>query len=297
MQLSGFGISPFINKTAQNISVTNQCCNVVERVVQDEIIEHEEEEKIYGYRQINLSEWNNKRIRYLKLEKFIRENPDQIPTLSLTGSLNYGMSLKQMKDTITKKFTNMVLTGHLLTQEQFSKQHDSKFFHLCKGEMNGQNLTRIWGAEFLKSHLLDDRIINVAEHFLIIEESSEEVEVAIDPDSYFPIFRNIKNAYIYSKKITGFPCAWEYRFSEALQNLGYRDFKDSGNIICDPNGTGWVVDTEIKGFDLPKLTRLESNICNYLKRRFEVLAGEDFSWTFKISINDIFPKKSFICVD
>jgi hypothetical protein len=82
---------------------------------------------------------------------------------------------------------------------------------------------------------------------------------------------------------------WEYRFSEELQSVGYKDFKDSGNILKDFNNIGWVVDTEIQSFDPPELHRVEYMFQEYLKLRFNVLHAHDDErfHTFKVPLAEI----------
>jgi len=125
--------------------------------------------------------------------------------------------------------------------------------------------------------------------FLIVDDSASEIEVQVWHGEY-PYVSIVSNAHILSQKIEGTKNAWEYRFSGKLDELQYRDFTDPGNIICDSKGTGWVVDTELKSFDSPKLDRSSYLVQDYLKKRFRVLAGEEYFClyqTFKISVADL----------
>lgn len=234
------------------------------------------------------SYWENQEQLYLKIEKWIRETSNEMPSWQVAGPLNYGMSLEQMKDAITKKFKDMASSGNLIAEEQLSKKHDRKLFYPTTGK-GDNNLTRIWGAEFLKSNLLDNKTLNAAEHFLILDDSVSEIEVQVYHRDY-PYLCRVNNAYVLSQKIEGTRKAWEYRSSGKLNELGYRDFSDPGNIICDSKGTGWVVDTELKSFDSPELDRNSSLLQGYLKKRFKVLAGNEYHClfqTFKISVADL----------
>jgi hypothetical protein len=234
------------------------------------------------------SYWQDKEELYLEIEELIRENSDAIPSWQIAGPLNYSMSLEQMKDAITRKFKELVLSGNLMTEEQLTKEHNRENFYPTTGR-GGDNLTRIWGAEYLKSNLMDNTTLNATEHFLIVEDSASEIDVQVWHGEY-PCVTTVNNAHILSKKIEGVGQAWEYRYSPTLDELKYRDFKDPGNIIRDPNGTGWVVDTEMKSFDSPNLDNNSHQIQDYLKRRFKVLAGKEYlctHQTFKISVNDL----------
>lgn len=234
------------------------------------------------------SYWQDKEELYLEIEKWIRENNDKIPSWQVAGPLNYGMLLEEMKDAITKKFKAMVFSGNLMTEEQLTKNHIREIFYPTTVR-GSDKLTRIWGAEFLKSNLVGDTTLDAAEHFLIVDDSASEIEVQVWHDEY-PYLSIVNNAHILSQKIEGIEKAWEYRCSVKLNELRYRDFKDPGNIICDSKGKGWVVDTELKGFDHPKLSGDLYLIKDYLKKRFKVLAGEKHSClyqTFKISVADL----------
>jgi hypothetical protein len=264
---------------------------VVKKILQKEKSEYEKEMLVESHIKSLIREdsyWQDQEELYLKIEKSVRENSDKIPSWQVAGPLNYGMSLEQMKDVITKKFKEMAFSGNLMTDEQLTINHNREIFYPTTGR-GGDNLTRIWGAEFLKSNLMDDETLNAAEHFLIVDDSASEIEVQVWHGEY-PYVSIVNNAHILSQKIEGVRKAWEYRFSGKLDELRYRDFKDPGNIICDSKGKGWVVDTEMKSFDSPKLNRSSYLVRNYLKKRFEVLSGENYDslhQTFKISASEI----------
>lgn len=262
---------------------------VVKKILQKEKCEYEKEmlESESDSPLLKDSYWQDQEGSYLEIEKWVRENSDKIPSWQVAGPLNYGMSHEQMKDVITKKFKEMAFSGNLMTNEQLTLNHNREIFYPTTGR-GGNNLTRIWGAEFLKSNLIDDKTLNAAEHFLIVDDSASEIEVQVWHNEY-PYVSIVNNAHILSQKIEGVRKAGEYRSSEKLDELRYRDFNDPGNIICDSKGKGWVVDTEWKSFDSPKLNDRSYRIQNYLKKRFEVLSGENYSClqTFKISVSEI----------
>jgi hypothetical protein len=267
--------------------IVNKILEQEKNEYQKEMLELESESPFDEFLKKEDSYWQDKEKLYLKIEKWVRENSDKISSWQVAGPLNYGMSLEQMKDVITKKFKKMVFSGNLMTDEQLSKNHNREIFYPTTGR-GGNNLTRIWGAEFLKSNLIDDETLKAAEHFLIVEDSASEIEVQVWHGEY-PYVSIVSHAHILSQKIEGVGKAWEYRFSGKLDELRYRDFKDPGNIICDSKGRGWVVDTEMKSFDFPKLNRSAHLVQDYLKKRFKVLSGEENSGlyhTFKISVAD-----------
>lgn len=268
---------------------------VVEKILQKEkakyekeMLELESDSPLFELLKQEDSYWQNQGELYLKIEKWVRENSDKIPSWQVAGPLNYGMSLEQMKSVITNKFKEMTSSGNLLTDEQLTTNRDREIFYPTTGR-GDNNLTRIWGSEFLKSNLIDDETLNAAEHFLIVDDSASEIEVQVWHGEY-PYVSIVSNAHILSQKIEGVRKAWEYRFSGKLDELRYRDFTDPGNIICDSKGKGWVVDTELKSFDSPELNRSAYIVQNYLKKRFEVLSGENYGrlyQIFKIPVSEI----------
>jgi len=110
------------------------------------------------------SHWQDQEELYLEIEKWISENSDKIPSWQVAGPLNYAMSLEQMRNIIVKKFKEMAFSGNLITEEQLTKKNNREIFYPTT-DRGGNNLTRIWGAEFLKSNLVDDTTLNAAEHF------------------------------------------------------------------------------------------------------------------------------------
>jgi hypothetical protein len=234
------------------------------------------------------SYWEGHEKLYIKIEKWLLKNRDEFPSWHPAGPLNYGMSLGQMKDAITKKFQEMAASGNLMTEKQLDQNHKREFFYPETGK-GSDNLTRIWGAEFLKSHLQDSSTMNAAEHFLIVNDSASEIEVQVWHNNY-PYLSTVKNAYILSQKIEGDKQAWSYRFSGKLDELQYRDFTDPGNIIRDAKGIGWIVDTELKSFDPPHLTTDAAVIRDYLPKRFKALTGQEYRClfqTFKVAVADL----------
>lgn len=235
------------------------------------------------------SDWKKIKKLYLKIEQWIRANKDQIafPSWEVAGSLNCAMSPCEIKHVITNKFKEMVASGNLISEESLNNNHARETFYPTTGR-GTNDLTRIWGAEFLRSNLRKDSTLNAVEHFLIIDNAAEEIEVLVGTyDEYYPCLSNVKNAYILSKKIEGVPKAWECRFSSKLNDLRYRDFNPS-NLIRDSQGTGWIVDTEIKGFEPPKPD--DALPLNYLKSRYRALVAENcptYCRAFKIKVADL----------
>lgn len=275
-----------IDSSPQSLSLSPEelAVLVVERDKKDFQQEFSEMESPFEVSQPN---WEKKKKKYRALEEKIRSASVAIPSWPVAGPLNYGMTLEKMKEVITNKFMEMANSGHLISEKQLESCNRESFYPPDK--KGGDNLTRIWGAEFLVSNLKHEKAINAPEHFFIIEDPASEIEIQVwhGPYPYLSIVK--KNGYILSRKIEGEPKALEYRCSTDLAKLKYKDFGDPGNVIKDSKGTGWVVDTELKSFDPPNLSRESALIQNYSKKRFDVLAGDEFSslfQTFKISVAD-----------
>lgn len=277
-----------------------QCSNlpkpevIVEKIIQDEK-ENEEKEiaelanSRFSLKKLDDSYWQKQKESYLNIEEYIRENLHESPSWDVAGPLHYGMTLEEMKNAILRKFQQMSSSGSLLTEVSFSKNFKHENFFRLRGR-GSKDLTRIWGSEFLRANLgKKNTDLNAAEHFLILDQSTNEIEVEVVPCDGYPCLSGVKNAYILSRKIEGLAKAHLYRSSPELDELGYRDFSDSGNIIRDSNDIGWVVDTELKSFDLPKLSFKARSIREYLPKRFKVLASQDYRsrQVFKFSIADL----------
>jgi hypothetical protein len=210
-----------------------------------------------------------------KLEK-------NILTWGPAGPLHYGMSLEDMEDAIKLKFKEMAESGHLMTEE-FYKTHcdDREYYHLAGAD----NLTRIWGAEYLNSHLENIQSIKAVQHYLIVLDEIDEIEVEVKPVGDYPVLASVKNAYILSKKVE--PIPEESECKGILSLYGYKDLHgDAGNVLVDAQHMSWVVDTEFKSFDRPSNINNYS-IFEYLNKRFGALTDYASSLSFKISKKDL----------
>lgn len=236
------------------------------------------------------SYWEKKKKSYLEMENSIRDNPEKIPRWEVAGPLNYSMTLSTMKNVIESKFKEMVSSGQMISEKSYCQQQYRKDFY-CNGD---NNLTRIWGADFLKTNLVNTPSLKAADHFLIVKDGATELEVTVwhSISPYFPSLQVVQNAYIVSKKIEGHKRTTKdnisfYGSSRILDQLQYRDF-NYGNIIQDSNGVGWIVDTEEKSFEAPVIKGDALTRQVYLKDRFRVLSGKEYSSVcqiFKISLS------------
>lgn len=222
-------------------------------------------------------------------ENEISQNREIVPSWPVAGPLHYGMSLEEMDETIQKKFQELATQGRLIREGTLNNNRSS--FHPPMDKQADNNLTRIWGAEFLKRGLQEDSALKVADHFLVIEEEATEIEVQVWRGEY-PCLSIVRNAYIVSQKIIGQQKSKMFSHSTSLDRLQYRDFSDPGNILQDCNGIGWIVDTEAKSFDLPCLDEQASRVLSYAKNRFEALYGRKLYRTFKIPVSKLFSEQT-----
>ena len=224
---------------------------------------------------------------YCEIEELIRRDEKKIPTWQLIGPLHYGMSLEKMKQVIIEKFKSMILSKTMMTEATKKIRHDPKTLFLTRDR---NNLTRIWGAEFLKSNLPNKSPLDVTEHYLIIDDDAKEIEAEIFHGDYPYLSRVNITGYIVSKKIEGKKNALAFAGCSILEKLRYSDFSDEGNILQDSTKKNWIVDTEQKSFEKPELEDEAYNIQEYVKLRFRYLCGKDYMRNFqriKISLSDI----------
>lgn len=233
-------------------------------------------------------QWEKTKTTYLKIENYIRKNSHKIPTWKAAGSLHYGMSISEIESMVREKLQELVVSNQLIMENSPGNEH-STFF--CENKRGKNDLTRIWGANFLNANLDSNSTLQAAIHYLVIDEGAEEIEVEVHYKGEFPIISSVKNAHVLSKRIIGEKKARDYRFCNELQKVRYCDFQDPGNIIRDSNNIGWIVDTEIKSFFPPKYSNGYFHILRYLKKRFKVLSSSEntTSTTFTIPISDIIP--------
>lgn len=228
--------------------------------------------------------WREREESYLEIEGQIRENVANIPRWEIAGPLDYSMTLKKMKEVLEMTFRKMAASGHLLHENSIKGTRKDYFPPTGKGK---NNLTRIWGAEFLKSHLANHPTFRATDHFLIINENATELEVTAWHGEYLCL-SSVENAHILAKNIDGEKAAWLCQNSQLLDQLGYKDFADPGNIRLDSNGTCWIVDTEINSFKSPSLQ--ERELQSYLQKRFRILSDKEYDGlkqTFKIPLSSI----------
>jgi len=250
--------------------------------------EKEVEEGLQTYYTMTEDDWVDRKTTYLEIENLVRSHFDQIPVWEPDGSLHYGMTLEKMKEVVGNKLKEMANSGQLILKSSLHSRHDPATLHYVTGS---DNLTRIWGANFLKDRLKNKEDIDAAMHFLVVDDESKSLSIEVGHNNNLtPTLKIVKNAFIVSQKILGTPCAVTKRYylAKELDEVRYRDFKDPGNVIEDSEGKKWIVDTETKSFDSP--TDVDNELRRYLKKRFRILTGEEykeFSQSFSFSLAEL----------
>ena len=210
----------------------------------------------------------------------------------LAGSIDYFMSLEEIKNKVKKRFKEMYKKGQIITEDEFQRRDKSKW-HKVKG---GDDLTRIWGAEYLAKKFAEGKLagdkrahLKVPDYLIVVSDLTD-IQVGIDLlGSCFPIVNPLLNGTIYAEKIEGTP--------GSFPNVGYgfTDYTDPGNILRTDANTFYVVDTELKSFYdncqftyLLKKKRRKYNwtiLCSYLKHRFDVLNAIDICQKYTVTFS------------
>lgn len=219
---------------------------------------------------------------YNYYEEYIRNPENVIFTWKVAGPLHFAMSQDKMREKIIDVFKAMVESGHLMTKNDFEEQIDQETIF----PMQTNDLTRIWGANYINEH---KNKITAAKHYLVIDnDESFTVNVWLETNYYQPCLRSVKSGgYVVAEKIEGVRAASDYKFSEFLDAIKYRDFADPGNVIESDSRGPVIVDTEIKSFDIE--LKGYARQLSYLKDRFFALNPKaQLSIDFEIPLSAIF---------
>lgn len=204
------------------------------------------------------------------------------PDLSyaVAGGLSYAMTLDEMTDAIKSKLDFLYCKGKIITREQFKKYDKNKWF------FKKDNLTRIWGAEYLADHFAQNKKHGYkVPDYIIVVDDLKKVQIKVFFWPYFPAFARIKGA-IYAQKINGSPAA------DADVGFGFTDYTGP-NILKDTKGDYYVIDTEYRSFyhaapeaDIFKHIKNWKSKAEHLKTTFLTRHGikaEDKLFTFSLS--------------
>lgn len=188
------------------------------------------------------------------------------PTYEVAGNLSYTMSLDGIIKALKTRFQHMYKKGSIITHKEFEKHNKDKWFL----DRPTQDLTRIWGAEYLKKKFIESKskILKVPKYIIAVDDL-DKIQVKINFDTCWPIVLEIVNGIIYREKIAGIPAQMQIGF-------GYTDYA-LGNIFKTKEGSYYFLDTEYKSFydGRPELNMpaWSKNKCEYLKTRFDIVNG------------------------
>lgn len=172
-----------------------------------------------------------------KYENKLKKHPEiknQFPRYQIAGNTSYFMTLEELKNHISIWLKHMRQQHQLITRAEFAKMNQSQWYPKTS------NLTRIFGAEYLKN-MLRDPSIRVPK-YLIVVDNMQDIRIEIKWDFCFPIIKNI-NGELYAEHIIGTGVA-----GKKLIGYGYTDYSAPENILMDSHGIYYVVDTEYKSF-------------------------------------------------
>ncbi len=210
---------------------------------------------------------------YKRFYPYYEANVDAImkvwPQYELTGTvLNYGMSWEAITRAVVDKFKQMYKNGQILTKQEFEKKNKSEWWP------HGNDLTRIWGAEFLSKKFHEEKREKFkTPRYIIVVDDLSKIKVKVSFNQCFPAISKIMNGEVYAEKVKGKPAA---KKGLSIIGYGYTDYSDPGNIYLTEDGIYYVLDTEYKSFyDGSPRNHLLKNIngpaCEYFEERFKLL--------------------------
>lgn len=196
-----------------------------------------------------------------------------LPSSEIAGGLNWSMNHEQMKNKIRTKFTELKESDNLISisdfENQFEKDGHKNFNPIFKDsngkrwiKLNENNLTRVFGSEYVKSKLDPTIRFNAPKQLIILEDDNNiNVKVSFNfrnIDDYskiysmpylFPILKEIENGFILSEYIEDTrPVATKLKNNPFLSRLGFIDFKHDNILHKKSDNTLWITDCEMFSF-------------------------------------------------
>ncbi len=244
---------------------------IIEKLLEKKSREETQAPKLPGEEKSKFDSLNLFRELYPKYEAKLEE-AKRLLTHEGAGGLNFVMNLDEMRKTIQERFRKMYKNGKILTH----KKMDANKWHEV-----GDDLTRIWGADYLAKRFEQDNRSNMkVPEYIIVIDNPNIVQVKLGfTDSCYPLSK-ILNGRIYAQKIEGKPVGR----TQDLVGYGYSDYSDPGNILQTKNDDYYVVDTELKSFfyKVGSYSAAFKNVlggygiyCEYFKNRFKLVNNID----------------------
>ncbi len=232
-------------------------------------------------------EYNRLVVLYKDFEDNLEEFKDSLESWSwatLFCGINYIMTLDEMKKKVEVKFREMKNKGLIVSRDEFEKIEKIYFT-----EKPSDNLSRIWGGEYLKGKINESKYLqekyDVPNYVIVADDDPDHIKVKLYfGNLMFPMPTSLKNASVYFIKIVGTPSALLVK--DDLSPIGFTDFSDPGNIIRDKKtGKYYVIDTEFKSFE-PKIKSSRMyNMLIYTRKRFRHLNNNIHNYIYDIDLS------------
>lgn len=184
-----------------------------------------------------------------KIDSYQKDND----ILDVMGSLNYMMSLDEMKNKLANfiKDIKIVNINSIDTNEWFTN--------------DSNQATRILGALYLNKKIKENNSnFHVPEFIIGVNDNIDTLDIELIMNDTYLIAAKFLNGKIFSRKITGKKSANYFVNNQFLNKVGYVDLMgDPGNIIIDSvSNFPYIVDTEMNSFDTN--TRINNVIHNIM---------------------------------
>ena len=194
--------------------------------------------------------------------------------MALTGGLNYAMTLDEIKEIVKEKFVTMNHKRLVISRDEYERSKD-KFFDFPR-----LNLTRIWGAQYLKKSIDEGGVKGYnTPGYVIVTDNPEAIRIKVSFDSDMaPVIDSLEDrkAFIVFEKIEGSPVGDS---SDLLRRFEYVDLgpemRKRYNVL-EKKGTGirYVVDTDPGSFKYEAYTEgrlAEDSFAYYAFKKFRHL--------------------------
>lgn len=176
--------------------------------------------------------------------------PEDWDAYEPAGGLKLSIDPDQINPFVQKKFADLRKAGLLLFRSEFEKQEDPARFRQ-PGKSQNDDLTRLWGAEYLREKLRSVKHYSVPRFLIVVENGVKNIPVTVVKDKLSLVISKCDTQFaqvvVEDMKNTLGTCSFEKH--GWMKSIGYVDFADSGNIRQDRDGF-YVVDTEWKSFEV-----------------------------------------------
>ncbi len=196
-----------------------------------------------------------------------------LPSSEIAGGLNWSMSYQQMENKIKTKFIELKNNDNLISisdfNERFKKNGNKNLNQIFKDsngkkwiKLNENNLTRVFGSEYVKSEINPTIKFNAPKQLIVLNNlNSIDIVVSINFRNFnsyskiytmpflFPILKEIKNGFILSEYIEDTqPVALKLKNNKFLSKIGFIDFKNDNILHRRSDNTLWITDCEMFSF-------------------------------------------------